>query len=73
MITILFELGCRNEELRYLKLENLKPDYLVKIEGKGKKQRLVPIDPNVFTELYKFVMSDWVNKKKIYCFINPDT
>jgi len=37
MITILFELGCRNEELRYLKLENLKPNNLVKIEGKGKK------------------------------------
>jgi len=45
MLMVLWDIGCRNTELRTLKLGNMySNDFTIKIEGKRKKERIVPMD-----------------------------
>ena len=45
MLKTLYEIGCRSEELRFLKIRNvyLKQN-MIRLKGKNKKERVVPID-----------------------------
>lgn len=46
---------------------------MVFIKGKNGHERNVPIDQEIISEVYRFVMSDGMNVQKKYVFLNPDT
>ena len=52
IIEVLFSCGLRVSELTLLKLSNLFLDEgFIRVEGKGRKERLVPISPKAIREL----------------------
>lgn len=56
IVECLYSCGLRVSELSKLKISNLKlnKDY-IKIEGKGKKERLVPVSPDLKTALKTYI------------------
>lgn len=76
IIEVLFSCGLRVSELVNLKLSNLfLEDEFLRVEGKGRKERLVPISPRAIKELeYWFIDRDAMTNVKAgeedYVFLN---
>ena len=68
MLEVLYSCGLRVTELCTLKLSDLYlPEGFIRVEGKGSKQRLVPISPRAIKELqYYFIDRNAVNIKPGY-------
>ena len=76
IIEVLFSCGLRVSELVNLKLSNLfLEEEFLRVEGKGRKERLVPISPRAIKELgYWFIDRDAMTNVKAgeedYVFLN---
>ena len=68
MLETLYSCGLRVSELTNLKLSDLYFDEgFIKVEGKGSKQRLVPISPRAIKEIQLYFMErNWGKIKKEY-------
>ncbi len=59
ILVLLLELGIRRSELINLKLDSIigneKNGYRIIIKGKGKRQRILPIKPDIYNLLLKYV------------------
>lgn len=68
MLETLYSCGLRVSELSNLKLSELYLDEgFIKIEGKGNKQRLVPISPRAIREIELYMMDrNQINIKPVY-------
>ena len=78
IVECLYSCGLRVSELSNLKISNLKlnKDY-IKIEGKGKKERLVPVSPDLRTSLKDYIKEGRKMRKvasgfEDYVFLNRD-
>ena len=68
LLTLLYETACRLSELLALEKKNIFLDNspYIKILGKGKKERVIPISDNM-----KLLINNYI--KNFHCDLNPDT
>lgn len=63
MVELLYGLGLRISEATSLKLDQVNlPEGVVMVQGKGKKQRLVPLGRKVAESIRDFLRTDWEAK-----------
>ena len=56
IINILYSCGLRVSELINLKIDNINnSDYLIKVSGKGNKERLIPIRKEAYNDLINYI------------------
>lgn len=67
MMTLLFDTGLRNNELCNLKVTDIRDTYIF-VDGKGKKQRVVPISPVLNKQIIKYnrVRTHYIKDKFAY-------
>ena len=67
MLLTLWRTGIRNDELTKLKKQDIKSDELMVRQGKGHKDRLVPLEPHLY-DLLAYYMADLNLEDRLFPF-----
>ena len=65
IVEILYSSGIRVSELVNLKLEDIKNDKSLRVIGKGRKERILPMTDQAYNTI-----SIWINNYRLHCILN---
>ena len=63
LVNLGWRTGLRRKELSDLEARDIHSDFLTVVNGKGKKDRIVPLTPSIATELHNFIRGMKPNEK----------